>query len=61
VYVNSIGNMSSPPSFEEWQRVQREAALAWDEPLNAYDVEPPADGQTWIISYGTMQVGEFTL
>jgi hypothetical protein len=41
VYVNAIGSMPSPPSFTEWQQVQRETALMWDEPLNAYDAASP--------------------
>jgi hypothetical protein len=35
--------MDNPPSFTEWQQVQREAALMWEESLNSYDVAMAAD------------------
>jgi hypothetical protein len=43
LYCDNIAGMDTPPSFDEWQRVQQEAALMWDESLNAYDVTLAAD------------------
>jgi hypothetical protein len=43
LYCDNIAGMDTPPSFEEWQRVQQEAALMWDESLNSYDVALAAD------------------
>jgi hypothetical protein len=50
VYCDNIAGMDNPPSFTEWQQVQREAALAWEEADNVHDApmpEPRFTFETW--------------
>jgi hypothetical protein len=50
IYCDNIAGMDNPPSFTEWQQVQREAALAWEEADNVHDApmpEPRFTFETW--------------